>query len=185
MKKSILLAVLALALPASAASIDWTMNTAAASNYMVGSDGKKLTGVAYLMLTDSLTDEVLATFKTQDAIQEQALGKAGVTITDGINKATTTTTDSRLSAPYSYSFTVLIYDTVNNEYFKSSTFKEQTAYNLSGDDYTDPKAISFNAQQLYATSTLRGTQTYVSVPEPSTAALALAGLALLLKRRKA
>ena len=45
-------------------------------------------------------------------------------------------------------------------------------------------AGAYSANTLYAAGS-SGTASYVAVPEPSTAMLALAGLALLLKRRKA
>ena len=189
MKKSILLAFLALALPASAASIDWTMSTGLTSkNWMVDMDGNKLNGTAYLMLTSDATG---TTFTSLSDITDLALGGAagGVTITDGINKTTTTTTDSDLTAPTEYSFTVLVYDPAKNSYYLSAA-KSQSAYNLSGDEYTDAKAISFTSENMYASSSTRNSQTWTSVtpaavPEPSSAALALAGLALLLKRRRA
>ena len=184
MKNTILLTFLASVLSVSAASIDWTMNTGIAkNNYMVDADGNKLNGVAYLMLTDSLSG---VTFTSQDEIVDLSLGKAGVTITDGINKATTTTTDDRLTAPDSYSFTVLVFDAAKSTYYLSAA-KTQDAYNLSGDEYTDPKSITLSNDNMFASAATRGTQTWtaVGVPEPSSAMLGLLGLGLLLKRRKA
>ena len=178
MKKIILSALAALAIPASAASIDWTLNTAAAANYMVGKDGNKLNGTAYLLLTSDV-----ATFDSESAIQDVALGSA--TITDGVNKTKQTATSDKLVAPTSYSFSVLVFDSSSASYFLASAPKSEQAYNLSGDVYTDAKSITFSAAQLYASATTRGTQTYTSVPEPATAALALLGLGLLIKRRKA
>ena len=183
MKKTILFALLALAIPASAASIDWKLNTGR-NGYMTDSNGDKLTGTAYLLFTDDLRG---ASFTSLDDIVDLAIGKSdgGLAITNGKNTETKTSTDSRLTAPESYSFTVLVYDSVNNEYFTSSDPKQQTAYNLSGDEYTDAKTITFNQEEMYATDTTRNTQTYHSVPEPSVAIMGLLGLGMLLKRRKA
>ena len=188
MKKSILLVLLALALPASAGTIDWKLNTAATSNYMVDQDGNKLNGTAYLVLTDEYT---AATISTLDDITSLALGGDSLAITDGVNKDLVTTTDSRITpvdGTTLISFTVLLYDTANGSFY-ASTARSQTAYQLSGDEFTDQKQASFNAVELYATAAKRNTQTWhpapASVPEPSSAALALAGLALLLKRRRA
>ena len=192
MKKAILLLLAAMALPVSAASIDWILNTGGSSNYMVGEDGNKLTGTAYLMLVDDVSS---ATFTSEQDIINLAIGGSdgAISITDGVNKTKTTATDNRLTAPTEYTFTVLVFDSSASSYYVAdASNKTYAAYNLgaSVDNYGTPIQASFNAKELYATSALRGTQTYTplatpSVPEPSSAALALAGLALLLKRRRA
>ena len=184
MKKTILaLALTVVAFSASAASIDWTLATGR-SGYMTDSTGAKLTGTAYLLLTDSLTG---VTFNSEQDIVDLALGGSdgALAISDGINKDTKTSTDDRLTAPTSYSFTVLVFDSVNKEYFLSSTAYSEAAYNLSGDEYTDAKSISFNQAEMYANAATQGKQTYISVPEPSVALMGLLGLGMLLKRRKA
>ena len=189
MKKTILLALLALALPASAGSIDWKLSTGAATNYMVDQDKNKLNGTAYLVLT---SDYESATISTLDDITSLALGGDSIAISDGVNLDTKTTTDARITpvdGSTMISFTVLVYDPGSSSFYASAA-KTQTAYQLSGDEFTDAKQVSFLAANLYATAAKRGTQDWhaapaVSVPEPSSAALALAGLALLLKRRRA
>ena len=183
MKKTILFALLALAIPASAASIDWKLNTGR-SGYMTNSDGDKVTGTAYLLLKSDLDN---ASFTSENDIIALAIGKAdgGLKITDGKNTETKTSTDGRLTAPDSYTFQVVVYDKVKNEYFTSSVEKEQNTYNLSGDEYTDAKQITFSAAQMYADADTRNTQTYHSVPEPSVAIMGLLGLGMLLKRRRA
>ena len=184
MKKTILLALLALALPASAGTIDWKLNTMGDANYMVGSDGNKLQGFAYLVLTSAYED---ATITKLDDITALALGGDSLEITDGVNKNLVTTTDSRITpvdGTTALSFTVLVYDKVNKSFFESAA-KSQTAYQTSGDEFTDPKQVSFTAANLYANANTRGTQTYHSVPEPSVALMGLLGLGMLLKRRRA
>ena len=185
MKKSILLALLALALPASAGTIDWKLNTLSDNNYMVGSDGNKLSGFAYLVLTTAYEE---ATITKLDDITALALGGDSLEITDGVNKNLVTTTDSRITpvdGVTSLSFTVLVYDKVNKSFFASAE-KTEKAYQTSGDEFTDPKQISFTAANLYATAAKRGTQEYHPiVPEPSVALMGLLGLGMLLKRRRA
>ena len=180
MKKTLIFALAAVALPSFAASIDWTMSTGGAANYMVGEDGNKLNGTAYLLLTSDV-----ATFDSESAIQDVALGSA--TITDGINKERQTSTSDLLVAPTEYQFSLIVFDSASSKYFLAADTKTKAAYNLGADmtDYGTAQSISFNAQNLYATAALRGTQTYTSVPEPATAALALLGLGLMIKRRKA
>ena len=184
MKKSILFFVLTIAaFSASGASIDWTMNTGR-NGYMTNSKGDKITGTAYLLLTSDLST---ADFKSESDIQSKALGGAdgSLAIANGVNTETKTSTDSRLTAPTKYSFTVLVYDSVNKEYFTSAVAYEQTAYNLTGDEYTDPKSITFTDENMHASASTRGTQTYHAVPEPSVALMGLLGLGMLLKRRRA
>ena len=183
MKKTIVLALLALAVPAFAASIDWKLNTGR-SGYMTNSKGDKLTGTAYLLLTSDIAD-----FKSEQEIKNAALGdgdeNSWLSIENGVNTGTKTTTDGDLIAPTKYSFTVVVYDSVAKEYFTSSTYKEQTTYNLGGDEYADATQITFSAAQMYADADSRGTQTYHAVPEPSVAIMGLLGLGMLLKRRRA
>ena len=184
MKKSILLALLALALPASAGTIDWVLSTGAANNYMVGTDGNKLSGMAYLVLTAAYEE---ATITKLDDITALALGGDFLTIEDGVNMNVKTTTDNRIKpvdGTTALSFTVLVYDKVNKSYFASAE-KTQKAYNTSGDEFTDARQVSFTAANLYATAAKRGTQTYHAVPEPSVALMGLLGLGMLLKRRRA
>ena len=182
MKKSILIALVALAIPASAASINWSMSTGGSANYMVDESGNKLTGVAYLLLADELTS-----FASEDEIKNVALGFAE--LTDGINKDTQTATSSKLVAPTAYDFSILIVDSATSSYYVGNATKNNMAYNAGADldNYGSVTSISFTAKELYATSALRGTQTWtaVGVPEPSSAMLGLLGLGLLLKRRKA
>ena len=187
MKKLILFALVALTLPVSAASINWQLNTLASANYMVGEDGNKLTGTAYLMLTDSLAG---VTFTSEQDIIDLAVGgsEGAVSIVDGVNKNVNTATDSRLVAPTEYSFTVLLFDKTNNSFYTSEA-RSNATYNLGADldNYGTATEIKFTAAQVFATAAKRGTQTWtaVGVPEPSSAMLGLLGLGLLLKRRKA
>ena len=190
MKKLLTFTVLFAVGVASAASIDWKLSTGGSSNYMVGKDGNALTGTAYLLLASDVTD-----FASEDEIAAAALGSAS--ITSGVNKDTQTATSSKLTAPQAYDFTVLVYDSASDTYFTSAATKNQQTYNFGADmdNYGTATSISFTANNLYATSTLRGTQEWTSpggsgqqgedVPEPATGALALAGVALLFKRRRA
>ena len=185
MKKSILFTFFALTLSTFASGIDWKLNTLSTANYMVGADGNKLTGTAYLMLTDDVTS---TTFTSEQDIINLALGgsEGSIAIVNGVNTNLKTTTDNRLVAPTEYSFTVLIFDSGSGSYYTTAS-KTYAAYNpgADADHYGGQVQMTMTAGDLYATAAKRGTQDWVSVPEPSTAALALAGLALLLKRRRA
>ena len=184
MKKTILFAFLALTLSATAGSIDWKLNTGATTNYMVDKNGNTLTGLAYLVLTSEFEE---ATIKKLDDITTLALGGDSLQIQNGVNSTVVTTTDNRITpvdGATAISFTVLLYDSVNKAFYASEA-KTAKAYNTSGDEFTDARQVSFTAANLYATAQKRGTQTYVSVPEPSVALMGLLGLGMLLKRRKA
>jgi len=180
MKKLILFALLAMAIPASAASINWTIATGGDANFMVNSDKNKVTGMAYLILTSDMSE-----FSSKTDIEKVALGSAE--ITDGINKTQQTATSTKLTAPTEYEFSLVVFDSVKSEYFVADTTKTKAAYNLGADldHYGTATSITFNAKDVHATSALQGTQTYHSVPEPSVALMGLLGLGMLLKRRRA
>ena len=88
-----------------------------------------------------------------------------------------------LTAGETYSFGLLYYstDSKGDGYFKIATVSSQ-AY-----DPADPTSVQ-DAKTSFTTfgNASYGTEkAFSAVPEPSTAALALAGLALLIRRRKA
>ena len=166
------------------ASMDWTMNYGR-NGYAADKSGNKFTGTVYLLLTDSISG--LSGFTSssafETALNEVALGST--TLTDGKNTDRQTATSSLLTAPNTYSVSVLFYDAANKAFY-TSTSVSGSAYNLGGDTYGDAQGVTFSATNLSANSdAARAGVTWTPVPEPSTAALALAGLALLLKRRKA
>ena len=180
MKKSIFFALMAMAIPAFAASINWSMSTGGTANFMVNSDNEKVKGFAYLLLSSDV-----ASFSSEAEIQSVALGSAE--ITDGVNKDTQIATSDKLTAPNKYDFSLIVFDTTKSEYYIASAEKKEAAYNLGADmdHYGTATSIAFTAKEVYATSALRHTQTYTSVPEPSVALMGLLGLGMLLKRRRA
>jgi len=181
MKKTVLLLFLALTLPSFAASVDWKLNTGATSNYMVGKDGEKLTGTAFLLLASDVSDS----FTSVSQIEAVALGSAA--ISSGVNTTTQTATSSKLTAPTEYTFAVLIYDSSAKSFYEAAATKKQAAYNLGADTdhYGTATQISFTAANVYASAQTRNTQSWTSVPEPSVALMGLLGLGMLLKRRRA
>ena len=189
MKK--LLAV-SLALVASAevcfgAAIDWTlsgMNTAL-TDYAGNTAGKT---TVYLVLADNKSIASITDVAGEDAFTT-ALGSITVATvssgTDGKKPATTTATfeSPLLDAGTSYTFGMLYVsnDTDGNGFYR--LLKSQSS--VAAYDSSDPsssQAVSLSWSTMKSAAWTKG---YTAVPEPSTVALALAGLALLLKRRKA
>ena len=193
MKKLLALSVLALAIDTiQAANIQWTLNTGAAT--MRAADGSTVLngGTAYLILANDLSSiqgDIVGGNGFSTIIGNYALDSAGIT-GGKINPTTRTADTNKIVAGTAYDFQVLVYDATADKYYATST-KNQKAYDpLSSDDALQiPKAITLGATDLYA---VRGTATAnapyqegTSVPEPATGALALAGVALLFRRRRA
>ena len=196
MKKLLALTLLAtFAGTASAASIQWTLSSGAATIKASGSTSALSGGTAYLILATDLANiegDIDGGQSFSDIIDGYALGNAA--ITNGKNLTTQTATSDKITAPTYYDFQVLIYDADADQYY-STTVKNQKAYDpTSSDDALQvPTAITLTATDLAATrgataSTANwqdGTKSTPDVPEPATGALALAGVALLFKRRRA
>ena len=192
MKKLTTLAAMVLAaVSVNAASIQWSLSTGAATMKTPGAT-TALTGTAYLILASDLTDlqSDIATDGFAEAIKDYKLGDSP--ISNGKITTTQTATSNKLTAGTAYDFQVVIYDSAANKYY-TSTVKNQKAYDpTSTDDALQiPKAITLTADDVYAT---RGANPSSAswqsgepsgVPEPATGALALAGVALLFKRRRA
>ena len=194
MKKLLTFALLATVGVANAASINWNYNFG--TRTIKDSDGNKLTGTAYLILADDLADIQAAADPSDpsaflDALNDAKLDSIG--ISGGKSTSTTgTASDSDLVAGTEYDFQVLIYDTAKNQYYVS-TSKRYAAYDGASDDpaLAKPVEAKFSGAELGATTGSNpntnewSSATPSGVPEPATGALALAGIALLFKRRKA
>ena len=196
MKKILTLAALVAVATVQAASIDWT--TSFGTKNIKNSASSKLAGSAYLILASDvsnieglLKDGDISGFNS--AMSTYKLNSEDISITNGKASPTSgTATNSRLTAGTEYTFAFLIYDSTNKEYYVSGT-ATQTAYdaNSSDDALKVPKSITFDAAALGATAGSTGTNpntfksAVAAVPEPATGALALAGVALLFRRRRA
>ena len=194
MKKLVTITLLAaFAGAASAASIQWTLSTGAATMKASGSTTALSGGTAYLILANDLAtleSDIEGGQSFADIIDSYALGSAAIT-GGKINPTTVTTVSGKITAPTYYDFQVLIYDASADQYY-STTVKNQKAYDPNSTDEAlqIPTSISLSATDLGATrgavaSSVTWKDGTVSVPEPATGALALAGVALLFKRRRA
>ena len=171
------------------AAIDWTlsgMNSAltdyagsAAANttvYLVLADQSKIATITDLADASAFTTALDAI--TVATVESNSTGKKPAT--------TTATYESPLlTAGTSYTFGMLYtsVDSDGNGYYRLLT----SASSISAYDSSDPsssQAVSLSWSNMGKASWTKG-YTAAAVPEPSTAVLALAGLALLLKRRKA
>ena len=172
---------------ANAASVDWTTGALSFGETSL----KKSTDVAgYLVYLSS--GSLASTYTIDDSFSAASVGTASDT--DGANKgALLTGSLSVTTLGYGngdvFAF-VASYKADGKTYWNIS----ETLNTLSGVDPNDPTVspADFTAYSMSSTvagetgkATAGGGWTAAAVPEPSTAVLALAGLALLLKRRKA
>ena len=167
---------------ASAGSIQWNLSLGR-NGFIADSNGDKMTGTLYFLLTDtasSLSDTV-ASNTFADTLSSVALDSMELTNGKNTEVRTVTTSNTVLTPDTEYSFSLVVFDTVNKQYYVSGSYS-QLAYDESADVVTATTA-TFTTSEVG--STYSATWSPTSVPEPSTAALALAGLALLIKRRKA
>ncbi len=201
MKKLLTLALLAAVGVASAASIDWRTATSR-NTYVWDSDGEKFNGSAYLVLKSDMDDTILAPTETETFAQLLDANKlASVSLTDGKYAVDqSTVTSGKLTAGTEYEFQIVLVDSNGN--YKTTPAVKERAY-TSGTD--DARIISFGTSDFGASKNppsdpagaWNDAPVYQNddpgpgpgpdpsdVPEPATGALALAGVALLFKRRR-
>ena len=169
---------------ASAGSIQWNMNLGR-SGFVADSKGNALSGDIYLILTSSATalEEAAANNTFETVLSDVKLDS--MTLTDGknANVVTTTKPSTTLKPDQTYSFSLVVFDAANKQFYVSSALSE-VAYD-EGADVVTPTKVTFTGSMVGNTFATPTNGKWTSVPEPSTAMLALAGLALLIKRRRA
>ena len=202
MKKIATLAVLAItAISASAATINWGFggDTWVSEDGTIAKKAANFTGDASSSLialvyvgqnVSALTDDILTGVKDTDVVAS-ATYKMGTTAKtantwqlSGASPATVTSDNYSVGA----SFAVLFNNGTKWDYFYAVDTGSGAVGSAMKNNVLVMTDLSVNAQTQYVYGThLTGSNVAaaVSVPEPSTAMLALAGLALLLKRRKA
>ncbi len=192
MKKLLALFVFAaMASTASALSFNWTVTGIKFGDETLKKSTDVVGYLIYLGAGGSYsTSYALSKDSTADTIASS--------IGQKVSTSTTATSNAgKLTTTYTFDYG----DKTNGDVFGvllSYTKEGKTYYNLSSSTYTlagisdetsslDTATISFSsfADKGEASSISSGSGWVQAVPEPSTAALALAGLALLLKRRKA
>ena len=199
MKKTILTAlVCALASSASAVTLSWASATAIKFNGTNLKSNNNLSGYLIYLGTGSLSDSYTL---SKDSTAESIVSSIG---TQAGDPKTGSNAMSKLSGSYKFNYSdgksngdnfalLLVYNNGTDTYFNLTS----AAYTLAGGNdadvaaeiaAVDPNDASFSFS--YATAgeskTLsKGGGWTVAVPEPSTAMLALAGLALLITRRRA
>ncbi len=171
------MAIALVTVSASAASIDWGVNLGRGGS-LTNSNGDSFTGNIYLVLSDTVLDT-----STTEAF-EASLAAATldtIAVAAGLPEATAqTATSSLINNGEEYSFSVVVYDVANNAMYVGANPNSAVAYQPG---VTDPNSrLVFDAAMLAAPS--QWTPTSTAVPEPASAMLALAGVAMLIRRRK-
>lgn len=182
---------------ANAATINWGSN-GTTSRFLIDGDGGtgssnrlpsgSLVALVYLGKETSFTfDDTLAGSYSWDPSNptESKTGITGGTVVSTLNLSSGGRgTGTYESSPYSSmngNYGMIFFDATSWD-----EIKEGTKYGITTAVSTINLANEIdNTQNALLTSNVGTTGTISAVPEPSTAALALAGLALLLKRRKA
>ena len=186
MKKLFILATVLMAGMASAASVKWELNTAKAT---FGGSSVAKKGTAYVVFLGS---DTLSSLSYADIIAKTQVGESnGYATSLGKVSAKNISVDSE-SGLGNYAVYMTYVGSDEKTYYNVSTdiysltaanveafFNEGTAIPASSFSFVDSKPGT-----TMATASASGGG-WVAVPEPASAALALAGLAMLIKRRKA
>jgi hypothetical protein len=182
MKKFVTLMMVALvAISASAASIDWKFSgLTTAAKRIVDSTGANYNGNIYLILAEDAS--TLTATTTKDTFEEtlSSITVGTTTVADGkASNATATNTGwlSQAQGGSQYDFQIVVYD--GAQYYLSA-IKTEYAYT----DPTTPTSVTFTAQDIGKTYQNAQGVKFTAVPEPASAMLALAGVAMLIRRRK-
>ena len=188
---SLALAVVATIAPA--ASIDWSVTgmnkvlneydgTVASGTtvYLVLADATSLASITYDEASNPLTDATFADARSAITIGTVNAGADGKKPSKTLN----TVSSDLLTAGTEYTLAAIYFSTASdgNGYYRSvvtpGTAYDPTVAGSAG-------AISTSWATMSTAQWTKGYAPAPAVPEPSSAALALAGLALLLKRRRA
>ena len=191
MKKLLTFVILAaVASTASAASVDWKYNSGR-NGFIADSKGNATSGPVYLIFANDAS--ALATAAENDTfastLENLKLDSVALTSAGKWNGTVDkTATSDKLTVGTSYDFAIVVYDSAANQYYVSATATQQ-AYDETAENPVK-KGISLGATQIGSTySGANWASTKPSstpdIPEPATGALALAGVALLFKRRRA
>ena len=173
--------VLALvAVSATAASIDWSFSgITTTAKRIKDSAGNDFTGSVYLILaSDASTLNTTSADAFQTSLDKITIGTKAVDSGRPGSDVVTSTSALLANTSTEYTFQVVVYDGTG---FYLSATQSNYAYNLGTDD---PSSVTFTAQNIGNTYTSGNDIKWTAVPEPASAMLALAGVAMLIRRRK-
>ena len=189
MKKIIVLITMAtMALSVSAATINW--NIAGLDRVLLERDGATIAAgtAVYLVLASDLA-AITSASQTEAEFFSNLAGITINTTAAQVNGKKPTvvsgivSTSALIDSGTTYSFAMLYVsqDVLGNGYFKVSPSVSGTAYVYNPSDTSNSQVTAPSWSNMHSAG---WTQGFAPVPEPATAALAIAGLAMLIRRRK-
>ncbi len=199
MKKTLIALLTLASVGASAVTLSWNANGSAASIFGLTAGTPMSTSgetasitIYYLLYSDYDTINALGKVKASEIASFAVATATGNTSENasaaGRVKASTSTTAFTTAGNEFYARAYATFDskTYFIDLFGGAGTGGVWSNTLAGDESTPEKLSWSNGSYGGSTSTTVGTKnSWVAVPEPSTAMLALAGLALLIKRRRA
>ena len=201
MKKTITLLAICLAASVQAASFQWKITGASFGGQTFGATGSDLvsaSATAYLVFLGDSSDvsslfsidyEKPGTITPAKSVSNKATGsgRTAGAVTMTYNDATSSGGDGSQVAIGNYFAAYLVYNDGKDTWYNFTTEAQSITADATG--AFEAKTFSFNYETQTtiesAGKTPSGWTKINIVPEPSTAMLALAGLALLIKRRRA
>lgn len=179
------MAVLAMAVSANAASIDWTISgpPPMTANDYLGNPAANAT-IYFIVANDLSSITSITQFKADFLSNLSAITLTTAQMTEtgakpAINQQPVSSPLLTAGTPTTFGMLYFSEDAAGNGYYKIAV-SGSTPYLDGAPAYDQTEVVT-----SFPTMASAGwTQGYVPVPEPATAALALAGLALLIRRRK-
>ena len=170
MKKLLLLVAAFATVFVNAASFDWKLQT-----------GAGYEGFSVYALTDTTSSDVLSVFASSDVDSwtDPVAGFSAFQVTGNNSRSGATGKSDGVTADEELVFVI-----IGGSIAEGNQFWVMNEYSIPGSAIYEPPATGTALTMKMADLGVAGTGTFTAVPEPASAMLALAGVAMLIRRRK-